>query len=441
MPVPSILSRIRGAHPDHRVIARGLLAGTIFVALSKLVGAAKEMAIAWRYGVSGTVDTYLYVFNLVNWPVAVWFGVLGVVLVPLAATIRERSPQDLAQFRAELLGLSLVIGLVLVLIAQITFPHFLPSSLSGLEGSVVPQAQRVASILSWMILFSMPISLLSVWTTAAGRYTNTLQEGLPALTILVFVVLSARPTAGVLVWGTIAGVIIHLIALCVSQMRHDELERPRFALKSAQWGAFSRGFGIMLAGQAVLSLGTIIDQLFAARLGTGSIATLGYANRITALILGLGATAVSRASLPVFSEGAAKGLSHVQGLAFRWAKLLFAAGVVAVAIGWWLAPSLVALLFERGAFTSRDTARVAEIFRFSLFQVPLFFSSLVLVSLVSSQHNYMALLYAGIIGVVVKFVGNVLLVPWMALNGLVLVNGLVYGATAVFLYLTVRGRN
>jgi hypothetical protein len=45
----------------------------------KLAGAAKEMAIAWRYGVSDTVDAYVFVFNLATWPVSLWFGVLTVV--------------------------------------------------------------------------------------------------------------------------------------------------------------------------------------------------------------------------------------------------------------------------------------------------------------------------------------------------------------------------
>ena len=48
----------------------------LFVLLGSLVRAGKEMAIAYRYGVSAEVDAYLFVFNLVNWPVGVWFSVL-----------------------------------------------------------------------------------------------------------------------------------------------------------------------------------------------------------------------------------------------------------------------------------------------------------------------------------------------------------------------------
>ena len=66
----------------------------------------------------------------------------------------------------------------------------------------------------------------------------------------------------------------------------------------------------MLAGQALISFIGIIDQFFAAPLGTGAIATLSYANRILASMLGLGATAVARATLPVFSQAQAQGGSN-----------------------------------------------------------------------------------------------------------------------------------
>ena len=189
----------------------------------------------------------------------------------------------------------------------------------------------------------------------------------------------------------------------------------------------------MLAGQALLSVGTVVDQVFAAHIGAGSIATLSYANRIVALVLGLGATVVSRATLPVFSQAHAKGSPRVSRMAMHWAQLLFGLGVAALIVSWWLAPMGVRILFERGAFTARDTQAVAEVLRYALFQVPFFFSGLVFVSFISSKHNYNSLAVCGFLGLVVKLISNAVLVPWMALNGLVLANAVTYGCNTVLL--------
>ncbi len=434
----TIISRLRNAHPDHRAIAEGMAIGALFIFLSKLAGAAKEMAIAWRYGVSEVVDAYLFVFSVVSWPVTVWFGVLVVVLVPLAAAIRERSPQDLPRFRAELLGLTLLVGTVLGLVAAAGLPAFLSSSASGLSGTSLGVALDIAPSLSLMAFLGMPISLLSAWITFERRYTNTLLEGVPALSILIVLLATSNTGPAPLVIGTLAGFALHLAGLSALLVRRTELEPPRFAFQSPHWGAFCRGFGIMLAGQAVLSVTNVVDQLFAARLGAGAIATLSYANRIVALVLGLGATAVGRATLPVFSEAQAKGLQHVDRIALRWSQLLFGAGIIALALAWWLAPWGVRILFERGAFTARDSRAVTEVLRYGLFQAPFFFASLVLVSLVSSRHQYTTLFVAGLVALGVKIGTNAVLIPWFGLDGLVLSNALVYGATAGFLAVTVK---
>ena len=110
----TIRARLHNAHSDHHAIARAMSWVALFVLLGSLARAAKEMAIAYRYGVSADVDAYLFVFNLVTWPVSVWFSVLTVVLAPLAARIRQDASEELPQFRSELLGLALLLGLTLV---------------------------------------------------------------------------------------------------------------------------------------------------------------------------------------------------------------------------------------------------------------------------------------------------------------------------------------
>lgn len=83
---------------EHRKVVLGFLSVSIFVFIGKLAGAAKEMTIAWRYGVSETVDAYVFVLNLVSWPVSVWFSVLTVVMTPLIVRLgprheRKREPR------------------------------------------------------------------------------------------------------------------------------------------------------------------------------------------------------------------------------------------------------------------------------------------------------------------------------------------------------------
>lgn len=428
------IRRLRDAHPDHHAIARGMAWVALFALLGSVARAAKEVAIAYRYGVSAEVDAYLFVFNLVSWPVGVWFSVLTVVLVPLAARIRQGAPAELPRFRSELLGLTLLLGLVLAFLGWLGLPLLLRSSWTGLPVTTMAMAEHMVPTLTLLAPLGVIISLFSAWMLAAGRHANTLLESVPALTILA--VLLAFPGGGVepLVWGTLAGFAFHLASLAVPLARQGEIEAPRFTRQSPQWTPFWQGFGIMLGGQALMSFTGIIDQFFAAHLDTGSIATLSYANRILALILGMGAMAVSRATLPVFSQAQAQGGQQINRVATHWVRIMFALGVVAMFVSWLLAPWGVKLLFERGAFTSHDTVIVAEILRYGLTQLPFYFAGLVFVSYLSSRGLYVWLIWSGVIGLCSKLLGNALFIPVYGVGGVAFATAFMYAANFVFFW-------
>jgi peptidoglycan biosynthesis protein MviN/MurJ (putative lipid II flippase) len=429
----AIRARVRNAHPDHHAIAKSMAWVALFVFVGKLAGAAKEMAIAYRYGLSPEVDAYLFVFNLVSWPIGVWFSVLTVVLVPLAARMRQTEPNELPPFRSELLGFVILLGLVVAVAGWAGLPLLLLSSWVGLPPATAAIASDMAPRLVALAPLGVIISLFSAWMLAAGRHTNTLLEGTPALVILVALFCFPGGGAEPLVWGTLVGFASHLIALAVSLRTRGELEPPRFTRRSPQWTPFWRGFGIMLAGQALMSFTGVMDQFFAAHLGPGAIATLGYSNRILTLILGIGAVAVSRATLPIFSRAQAQGNEQVHRVAIHWVQLLFGLGAVSLVAGWWLAPLGVKVLFERGAFAAEDTTIVAEVLRYGLTQLPFYFAAIVLVSLLASQRRHRAIAAVAGANLLIKLVAMALLTPVLGINGIMLSTSIMYGATLLLL--------
>jgi peptidoglycan biosynthesis protein MviN/MurJ (putative lipid II flippase) len=236
-----------------------------------------------------------------------------------------------------------------------------------------------------------------------------------------------------LVWGTLIGFAFHLVSLAVPLVQKGEIEIPRFTHQSLQWTPFWQGFGIMLVGQALMSFTGIIDQFFAAHLGAGAISTLSYANRVLALILGIGAMAVSRATLPVFSRVQAQGGEQLHRVAMYWIGLLFVLGLVAMIVSWWLAPWGVKLLFERGAFTFQNTGIVTEVLRFGLLQLPFYFAGLVMVSLLVGQRKYRVVSLIGLLGLVVKIIFNTLSIPYFGVGGLMISASLMVMFSSLFL--------
>lgn len=91
-----------------------------------------------------------------------------------------------------------------------------------------------------------------------------------------------------------------------------------------------------------------------------------------------------------------------------------------------LAPWLVSLLFERGAFTADDTVRVAGVMRWGLLQMPFYFGVLVLVQLLASQNRYRIMASIAVANFLLKAAMNHVLAPVMGVNGIMLATGLMY---------------
>lgn len=430
-------SRIRASHPDHLAIVRGMAWVTLFVLLGKLAGALKEMSVAYRYGIGAEVDGYLFVYNLVSWPLALWFGVLTMVLVPLAARLREQSPQELPRFRAELLGAALVLGVLLAVGAALLLPVLIRSPSVGLGSATAAVAAEATRWLVLVLPLGVLASLFSAWMLAAGLHANTLLEGVPALVIALAVLFSGGGVAA-LVWGTVVGIALHMLCLALPLARRGEIVLPRLAMHSPAWGWFWQSFAVMLAGNAVMSLIDIVDLMFAVQLGTGAVSTLGFANRLLALMLSLGGTAVSRATLPVFARAHHGSRAGIHDVAGRWVAIMLGLGALAAAMVWWQAPLAVRLVFERGAFDAGSTAAVAAVLRYGALQMPFYFAALVLVSSLVARGLHRAVAIGAAVNLLIKVGASLLLVPALGMRGIVLSTGVMYLTSFAMLFFYAR---
>lgn len=393
------------------------------------------MVIAWKYGVSETVDAYVLVFYLLNWPIVVWFSILTVALVPLVARLRVNSPQEIQQFRNEVFGFSLIVGTIVSVSYYFLLPFLLKMGWVGLSTGTLDHATDFATGLAPIAIIGIVISLFSAWMLAYEHHRNTLFEGIPALVILLILLLPITWIAEPLTLGTVVGFVFHLIALSTVLKRQGLLQLPKFNFQSPVWGDFLKAIGILAISQALMSLSTIIDNFTASHLGAGAISTLNYSNRIITLLLSLGALAISRAILPVFSDMHAKEEKNLRKTAYQWSGVMFLLGIVVLIVSWYLSTSIISIVFERGEFSATDTQNVSEIFRIALLQVPFYYSGLVLVQLLASHRQYNVIAFFAITNVIVKLIGNFVFPDIMGVPGIALSTCIMYVWSTICLFL------
>ena len=426
-----VRARLSSLESDHRLILAGMARVILFVAIGRLAGAAKEIALAYRFGIGELTDAYATLITVVLWPVALWLTAVSATIVPLEA--RTADARAISQFRSELTAGALTLGVLLSLAGMVFMKFAAAASAPGNSIAYSPVMLGMIPVGVLLLPLGLMIGLCSTWTLGSGRHTNTLLEGVPALVVATAIIALPELGASGLVWATVAGFVAHLLLLAIPLVMRGELPVPSVRFKSALWRQFFSGFGLLLAGQALMASVVLIDQAIAVGLGAGAPSTLSYSNRVLAFVMGLGALAVTRATLPVFVKAAERDPSGLFRVAGKWAFAMLICGLAAAALSAWLAEPVVSLLFERGAFTHDDKVRVAALFRASLPQMPMFLAGLVLASVASSRGRYGLIFAACASALLSKLAANALLVPHWGLIGLVLGWAVMYSVHAAVL--------
>lgn len=417
----------------HIHIARNMFFVSIFLLGARLAGALKEVILASEFGTSAILDTYLIVLTILFWLPSMWASLADAVLIP----IYNKLPYDQRKlFNQELTFLLLIAGLLIV----IAIIWLLPERYNQLPFHI-PETQTTN--FSTLIIYLSPIILLTIIThqlstqlLAEEKHINTLLNGIPPL-VLSVTLLAYRGNNGIesLIIGSLMGSLLHLVALFFFFRRSPYFGHPTSSLKSEGWNLFQFAFFVMSLSNLIMSVIPFANQSFASMLGEGNVSSLGYATRITALVLGLGAVAIGRAILPILSK--THEISQKLELALYWYRILFLLGVISGLILWYLSPYIIKILFERGAFTSEDTKIVSSIFRYDLLQIPFYFSGIVLVQYFASQRAYIQLLSSSIIAVAVKILSAYFLSETMGVQGIALSTAVMYLATFSFFSLLI----
>ena len=401
----------------------------MFLGLGKLAGAGKEIAVAYRYGTSNHADLYVLAVSLVAWLPSVWMSVSISVLVPL--THRLNDDQRLL-FHRELKAVLIVVGLLLGVATWYALPSFL--TLFSPEFLIGNQAEfaRLNLIISISVPCLIVTSFFNAQLLSVEKHSNTLLNGIPSLTLMLTLVLFPYfDNTDSLSIGFLLGSVLHLLVLVFLVRSLTFNGTPKFSFTSTGWRSFADALSIMMISNLIISIAPIADQLIASRLSEGSVATLGYSIRLTALFLGLGATAIARAILPILSRETSE--AQKRSITIKWFTILLFGGVLFAILAWLVAPMLVSGMFQRGQFDAQDSVTVTHTLRHGLLQVPFYFSGIVLVQYFTSQRRYLILFVSSCIALLVKLTLGFYFAERMGTAGITLSTGFMYIATFTFL--------
>lgn len=414
----------------NKKIFRAAFAVALATVVVKAVTTVKDLAVAHSFGRSDNLDAFLFAFMLPAFALNLIVAAVSAALVPVLVEARQKEGENAAQ---QLLStVMLLTGAVLVAVAVVLVllaPLYLPYLAHSFDPEKQLLTRRFLYLLSpWLVLSGLATFLATVLNAIEKFALPALIPILTPLLVFFCIVLWRSPGSGfALASGTVAGSFVEAAFLYYLARKHNVIGAVRWHRIAPRVRAVLSQTGPMMAGALLMGATPVVDQVMAAMLGSGSVSALSYGNKIPAGFLAIGATALSTAALPYFSGMAAasdwEGCRHTLK---RYTLLILSVSVPCTVALMLFSNFLVRTLFQRGAFTSLDTAVVGRVQACYAIQIPFYIGSMLFVRFISSVRRNDVLMYASAINLVLDVVLNLLLMRVWNVAGIAVSTSIVY---------------
>lgn len=350
---------------------------SLLTLLSRITGLARDLLMAYVFGVSGLTDAFNVAFRIPNLLRRLFAeGAFSQAFVPVLATHRARNGEQAT--RALIDAVATVLAWI-VLLASVVGVIAAPALVWALASGLDPASFDAGVVMTrWMFPY---IACMSLVALSAGVLNTWRHFAVPAATpVLLNVAMIVAAWLGapwfermglepiyVMAVGVMAGGVLQLAFQVPMLLRLGLL--PRIGLTPARVRAGWRNKGVQqvltlmlpaLLGVGVAQLSLLINTQIASWLAVGSVTWLFYADRLMEFPAALLGVALGVVLTPRLAGAHASGDQAAYSRMLDWGLrlVLLLALPCAVALLTFAQP-LIAVLFHYGQFSANDVQRSA----------------------------------------------------------------------------------
>jgi putative peptidoglycan lipid II flippase len=426
-------------------LIKGFRQIVVLTVISRVLGMVRDMAFAFFLGASGVMDGWVIAFMIPNLSRRLFGeGAASSSLIPVYSQELERDREQ-----AHRLALTVATVVVVVLTAIVLAGEVFIWMYYALSGHASTKLKLALSgvMLPYMVVICLVAILAGILNThrhfaapaAAPVLLNLLLIG-----TLCFAGWILHASARVQVFVVAAGVIVAgLVQLGIQlpPLRSVGIRvRPAWDVKSAAFRRVLLLMGPMVLGLTVTQINTLADnfialwlsgsaekghffELFGHRIAyplwEGAVSHLFYAQRLYQFPLGVFGISLATAIFPVMSGDAAKGdfraLRRTISRGLRGCVFIALPATLGLLF---ISESVVALIFERGEFTSHDTTGTTFTLSFYVLGLSGYFAQQVLTRAFYALQESDVPAKSAVVAVLVNLCLNLVLVWYLGTGGL-----------------------
>jgi putative peptidoglycan lipid II flippase len=344
---------------------------------SRVLGVVREQVLAAFFGAGNAMDAYNVAFRVPNLVRDLFAeGAMSSAFVP-TFTRHLATEGKVAAWR---LGNLVINGLLVITVGLVVLGMVFAEPLVGLFAGAYEDVPGKLELTVFLTRLMLPFLTFAAVAAAFMGMLNSLHRFfIPAMSPALFnvativCVVALVPVMPVVGLPAITAIAIGALVGGAAQLglQWPSLRREGFRYRAIlDWRDESLQRVLVLMGPGTIGLAAtqvnvFVNTVLATGEGTGAVSWLNYAFRLMYLPIGIFGVSIATATLPAVSRQVAVGDERgARSTVADGLSLMFMLNIPAAMGLMVLAPSIVRLLFERGAFTPADTVATAAAVQF-----------------------------------------------------------------------------
>jgi putative peptidoglycan lipid II flippase len=412
--------------------------------LSRVLGFVRDMAIAWLFGAGMVADAFFVAFRIPSTlRELLGEGALSAAFIPTFARTTARDGQGAAWALASRVLGTLAVVLAVVSVAGVLLAPWIVQLLA-----VPGKLALTAALLRIMFPYIFLVGLAALFMAILNSLGHFLAPALSPTVLNLVMIASALLVAPVVSQP----VIPIAVAVVVGGIGQLAIQVPaavacgwRPAMRVAPRDPAVREIGRLMlpgvAGLAVTQINVFVGTLLASWLAEGSVAAMTYAFRLVQFPIGVVGVAIATGALPVMATAVARDAMGEMKRALRDSLRLAIFLAVPAMVGLIsFAVPVVAVLFERGAFTRPVTLLTAAILCAYAVGLSFYIGNRILAPAFYAMRDTWTPVSTGMVAVGVNIGASMLLMGPLGAVGLALATAVASASNCLQLALRLRRR-
>lgn len=414
---------------------------SVFLMISKILGFAREIFIARKFGAGHDSDAYFVALMGIIIVVGALGTGLNTTLVPIFSEVRHlHGRRGKNRYFSNILSTTMAVSVLLVVVMYILAGPYASVLAPGYKGQMHHYVVYLIRMGLPMVVFLGITYVSNAYLQSDEVYGPHALMGIPYnLAFIAYLTAVAHPTVSGLMATTIVAssmqFFIQLPALTSRKIGY------RFGIRFGDI-YLHRTFRLILPvvlSSTVYQLNLLIDKSLASTLVEGSLSALNYASKVNTMVISVFVVAITTVVFPKLANALREMREKEAGVLFARSLNMVALVAVPSAVGMAvLAEPIIRLLFERGRFDHTATLLTASSLAFYAPGLIGQSMRMGLENMYYSLQDTKTPMRNGILSVAINIACNFLLIGVLQHRGLALATSISSLTSSAVLYLLLR---